>query len=179
MFGAGLLGPTHAGVRRVGVKLTATSVPKQEVGRGLLAESALQAAHHDQEGGLVDLEPPKVVVGEEGYRALSIFDRLDGNALGSLPKELPNYVDLKELTNFVSTFVNSATTREAAKLLGLTTSEPSDFRARLKEQLFGLARGRVLYDLVHHPTEALLESLFITEIKVLLETITKNYRLFT
>lgn len=179
MFGAGVLGPNHAGGVRVSVKLAPTSVPKQEVGRGLLAESALTAAQNNQEGGLVNLEPPTVIVGEEGYPGLNTFEELKGDVLASLSKEVPAYQNLKELNHFVKTFVNSGSTREAAHLLGLTTTEPSDFRARLKERLFGLARGRVVYDLVHHPTEALLESLFITEVKVLLETVTKNYHLFT
>jgi hypothetical protein len=178
MFAGGLLGPNRAGSTRIAVHVASTSVPKQEVGRGLLAESALKAAQNNQEGGLVNLEPPKVVVGEEGYKGLGTFDELDGKVLGALPEDVPAYQDLKELTNFVTTFVNSASTREAAKLLGVTMAEPPDFRARLKSRLFGNARGRVVYDLVHHPAEALLESLFITEVKVLLETVTKNYRLF-
>ena len=179
MFGAGLLGPNHGGGTRVAVKLARTSLPKQEVGRGLLAQSALQADPDDPEGGLVNLGPVRVIAGEEGYRGLSCFADLNEQSFASLTTEVPAYHELKELTNFVKTFVNSGSTREAAQLLGLTTAEPSDFRARLREQLFGLARGRVVYDLVHHPAEALLESLFITEVKVLLETITKNYRLFT
>lgn len=178
MFGAGLLGPNHAGASTVTVKLARTSLPKQEVGRGLLAQSALKADTNDREGGLVNLGPVRVIAGEEGYRGLSCFSDLDDQAFASLATEVPAYHELKELTNFVKTFVTSGSTREAAQLLGLTTAEPADFRARLREQLFGLARGRVVYDLVHHPAEALLESIFITEVKVLLETITRNHRLF-
>lgn len=179
MFGAGLLGPNNTGQARVTVTLAPTSVPKEEVGRGLLAESALKASSGDEEGGLVNLEPSPVVVGEDGYPGLSIFDELDGRVLASVPKDVPDYQHLKELTHFVKTFSNSGSTREAAHLLGLMNVEQSDFRTRLKERLFGEARGRVLYDLVHYPSEALLESLFITEVKVLLETVTKNLRLFT
>lgn len=179
MFGAGLIGPGHTGGTRVAVKLARTTLPKEEVGRGLLADSALKADPDNPESGLLNLGPVKVVAGEAGYADLSCFDKLDGQVFASLPADVPAYQDLKELNNFVKTFVNSGSTREAARLLGLTTAEPPDFRARLKEQLFGIARGRIVYDLVHHPTEALLESLFITEVKVLLETITQNHRLFT
>lgn len=179
MFSAGLLGPHPTAAVKVSVTVTPSTGPKQEVGRGLLAESALRAAHNGAEGGLVNLEPPTVTAGEEGYKGLSWSTELNGKALTELPMEVPQYGDLKELNNFIDPFVKSVSTREAAKLLGLTTDEPPDFRAKLKERLFGAARGRIAYDLVHHPDEALLESLFITEVKVLLETVTKNHRLFT
>jgi hypothetical protein len=178
MFGAGLLGP-HGGAGKVSVTLRRTSVPKEEVGRGLLAESALKADPDSQESGLINLGPVRVLVGEEGYSGLNCFDELDEEVFAALPLEAPKYHDLKELRHFVHTFVNSNSTREAAQVLGLTVEEPTAFRANLIERLFGTAKGRVRYDLVNHPEEALLESLFITEIKVLLETITKNHRLFS
>jgi hypothetical protein len=178
MFGAGLIGPGQTGGPKVAVKLARTTLPKEEVGRGLLADSALKADPDNPESGLLNLGPVKVLAGESGYGGLSCFDKLDDQVFASLPEDVPAYQDLKELNNFVKTFVNSGSTREAARLLGLTAAEPLEFRARLKEQLFGIARGRIRYDLVHHPAEALLESLFITEVKVLLETITGNYRLF-
>lgn len=179
MFGAGLSGPGGLATANINVASHPSGLPKQEVGRGLLAQSALTGRQNGPEGGLVNLLAPTVTVGEEGYKDLTWSDQLTGKALTSLPLEVPPYNSLLELKNFIEAFASKSSTHDAAMLLGLTGNEPPDFRARLKERLFGSARGRVVYDIQHHPDEALLESLFITEAKVLLETITKNHRLFT
>jgi hypothetical protein len=177
MFSAGLTGAQTGKPDKVQSILS--TMPKQEVGRGLLAESSLRAGQDTaNQGGLVNLNPPTVTVGEEGYGGLKWDAELDGKTLAALAPQVPDYSSLKELGNFVNAFVNSVSTRDAAQVLGLSAREPADFRANLKERLFGTARGYVVYDLLHYPDEALLESLFITEAKVLLETITKNPSLF-
>lgn len=180
MFSAGLLGTLPTPSTLVDVKAILSLMPKQEVGRGLLAQSNLKATQDgDTQGGLLNLDPPTVTVGEQGYHHLKWDGELNGGALAALPDHVPDYGALKELNNFVRTFVNSSSTREAAALLRLGTQEPADFRSNLKERLFGAARGRIVYDLQNYRNEALLESLFITEVKVLLETVTRNPHLFS
>jgi hypothetical protein len=180
MFSAGLLGTHNAPQPTLDVKPALSDKPKQEVGRGLLAESSLSAARDaSQQGGLLNLAPPKVTFGEEGYGTHHWDDDLDDETLLSLSHQIPAYGTLRELNNFVKAFVNSVSTRDAALLLKLGTHEPSGFQANLKGRLFGKARGRIVYDLQQHPNEALLESLFITEVKVLLETVTNNPHLFS
>jgi hypothetical protein len=180
MFSAGLLGAQMMAANAVSVSANLSDQPKQEVGRGLLVESMLTAARGAQnQGGLIDLNPPKVTVGEEGYGNLHWDGDLDGPTLAALPQGIPAYGALRELNGFVRAFTNSPSTCAAAALLGLGAQEPAGFRDNLRERLFGNARGRIVHDLRHYPGEALLESLFITEAKILLETVTNNPHLFS
>jgi hypothetical protein len=179
MFSAGLLGTHAAPQPPLDVKPALSVKPKQEVGRGLLAESSLSASlDAAHQGGLINLAPPKVTVGDEGYGTLHWDGELDGETLISLPQQVPAYGSLRELNSFVRAFVDNVSTRDAARLLKLGTQEPRGFGDNLKDRLFGTARGRIVYDLQQHPNEALLESLFITEVKVLLETVTNNPHVF-
>jgi hypothetical protein len=183
MFAPGILGPQNTSTQAVNnakVLCNVSKLPKQEVGRGLLADSKLKAENRNSnQEGLITLDPPSVTVGEDGYSNLKWDDELNRSVIASLPRQVPAYNDLKELKNFVTSFVQSTSTKPAAKLLGLTIAEPRNFRDNLKERLFGSARGRILYDLTNYPDDALLEPLFITEVKVLLETVSGNPQLFS
>ena len=95
-----------------------------------------------------------------------------------LPQRVPGVDRLKELQQFVAQFRQDSATKEAAKLLGLASGIPSTFEGRLTERLFGLMRGRVIYELRRNRDDAILEPLFVTEAKVLLETLVGLGELF-
>lgn len=180
MFGSGLRGP-QSGVpfNRPSTVIACSRMPKQEVGRGLLAESALEGIDRQQSsGGLAVLTPPTVTVGEEGFTGLKWDDNLNIDHLRNLKPPVPSYDLLVEIKNFIESFVQGPSTNAAAKLFGLELRPPPNFIDALEERLFGAAQGRIVYDLQHHPDEALLEPLFITEVKVLLETVASNTELF-
>lgn len=179
MFAAGLFGPNGRGqnvLPEVEVKISA--MPKEEVGRGLLAESKLEGKQRE-EIGLVDTRPPTVTVGETGYHGLAWDGELDSSVLLHLPKNVvPPVKDLRELSTFREAFRTSKATEAASRVLKLDSVSDSKFQSHLLQRLFGSAKGSIIDDVQDRPKDALLEPLFITEIKVLLETSTDNAKLF-
>lgn len=167
MFEAGLFGPKGRGQRpspNVQVKLSPK--PKEEVGRGLLAQSALEGNPREDGIGLLDLSEASVTVGETGYEGLKWNDKLKANMLKQLPANLPQMSELKELQNFIETFrSNAQTTFDFSKV------NEGMYRDQLQQRLFVRNRGEAEGDI-------LIEPLFITELKVLLEMLTDNDKLF-
>jgi len=180
MFEAGLFGPDGRG-KKESRKVIAqmSSAPKEEVGRGLLAESELQGNPRGGAIGLVDSSQPSVTVGETGYGSLKWNDELSPMALKQLPDNMvPAMSDLKELNAFLDAFKKGLATKEAAVELNLHNLAAGQFRNRLLQRLFGSAKGCIISDIKKNDADALLEPLFITEVKVLLEAATQNIELF-
>lgn len=182
MFKAGFYGPQAKPQQNQLTMIVDPQIsryPKEEVGRGLLAESEL----HGSEGrriGLINPNPPSVTVGETGWTGLKWNDELTPLALKQLPDNaVPAMQDLLELNNFLEAFKKGEGTKAAAAQLRLDALNSVQFRTRLQKRLFGAAKGSVVTDIKKNETEALLEPLFITEIKVLLETATQNGDLFS
>lgn len=180
MFEAGLFGPAGRGTAQQPTIITRISrTPKEEVGRGLLAESELQGNPRGTQIGLVDPNPPSVTVGETGYGTLKWDGELSPETLRQLPDNtLPPMDDLKELKAFLEAFKQGRATRGAAAELKLNTLSPGQFRSRLLQRLFGAAKGCIISDIKKNDADALLEPLFITETKVLLEAATGSIELF-
>jgi len=179
MFKAGLFGPggpSGGGAPTVSTVLSRR--PKEEVGRGLLAESALQGKQ-GQHIGLVNPSTPSVTVGETGYGDLAWDAELSPQAILQLPANtVPDMAELKELNTFLNAFKSGAATKAAAFELGLDKVVAGRFRTNLLKRLFGTAKGCIVSDIRKKDDDALLEPLFITEIKVLLETATQNIELY-
>jgi hypothetical protein len=152
-----------------------SETPKQEVGRGLLAENVLQGQTTDSPG-LQTNEPPSVTVAESGYGDLNWSDDLDGERLMQI-RGVPEFSDLLELNAFLGTFETASSTRRAASSLGIRV-KPAAFLENLRQRLFGMSAGSVTGLLRAGGENALIEPLFITEAKVLLETATGNPVLF-
>ena len=196
MFAAGLLGPDgrqsqqDAGKDAPQGKDAARSVeptvmaqisqkPKQEVGRGLLADSDLEGNPRGEQIGLVDPNPPSVTVGETGYDGLEWNGELSPAALKQLPdNKVPPVEVLNELNAFLEAFMQGRATSAAAVELNLHNVTPAQFRNQLLQRLFGSSKGCIISDIKKSDPDALLESLFITEVKVLLETATQNIEMF-
>ena len=180
MFEAGLLGPDRKTSGAVTVVARISRNPKEEVGRGLLAESERQGSKQERRIGLLDPSTPTVTVGETGYGQLSWNDRLTTEAIKELPVDtIPAMGDLKELNTFLSAFNKGQATRAAAAELNLDKVSFPQFRNSLLQRLFGAAKGCIVSDVRKDDNDALIEPLFITEVKVLLETATQNIKLFT
>ena len=178
MFEAGLFGPDGRGTNASPlVRLKTSRMPKEEVGRGLLAESHLQGNLKDKSIGLIDPSPPTVTVGETGYSELAWDAKLSLSTLLELPDGVvPAMRDLKELGKFIEAFTKAA--ESAATELQLNTVSAGGFQTRLLQRLFGTAKGCIITDIKANIEDALLEPLFITELKVLLETATNYAELF-
>ncbi|MGH9751931.1 MAG: hypothetical protein ACREA2_04040 [Blastocatellia bacterium] len=189
MFLAGLHGP-HANAERKApsVQVKLSKYPKEEVGRGLLAASMLQADKVRTYFGEQAL-PPSVTVGETGYKFSNQCpqwgDDLSPEILKQLQQPLPALAELHELRHFMLALHANRATQHAARVLRLPDPEQVDheermrkFRASLAQRLFGMQKGAILQDLQDRPDEALLESLLITELKVLLETLTETPQIF-
>jgi hypothetical protein len=166
IFLAGLNG-SDAQNASVQVDLNPPTKPKEEVGRGLLALSRLA---HDREGAAgmeIYKKKSDVIVGETGYSGLDWDGPLNSEKLQSLPDKVPTLCELRELSNFLKAFREGRGTKGAAEQLGIHSIDSDRFATTLKERLFGQASGRVVHDLKHDPDNAILEPLFITEVKVL------------
>jgi hypothetical protein len=180
MFQAGLHGPTPTGAQQSPVVVVRVSTkPKEEVGRGLLAENELQGSARGPRIGLIDSNESKATVGEVGYGQLRWDDKLDPEALRALPQNtVPAMHELQELNTFLEAFKNGKATKVAALELGLDKVSARRFRNNLLRRFFGDSKGCIVSDVRKNANDALIESIFITEIKVLLETATDNIRMY-
>jgi len=180
MFEAGLLGPKgKTSGESITVVARISKRPKEEVGRGLLAESELQGSQKGRRIGLIDPSAPSVTVGETGYGKLKWDDSLTPETIKELPvNTVPAMADLTELNTFLSAFIKGEATSAAATELNLDKVSPAQFRTKLVQRLFGTAKGCIVSDVRKDDSDALIEPLFITEVKVLLETATQNIELF-
>ncbi len=170
--------------------------PKQEVGRGLLEEFTTRPGVEDDEDvsfGVVDTEEHSVTVGETGYQIRSgssstellWSDDLDRSVLGNLDENLPSFAEMKELNCFV-TAVSEAFKHQTGRdgsfdLNQILTNEHEQYSYvdRLTNRLLGDDEGCVLHELEQEDNpNALVEPLLITEMKVLLEVLSNNEKLF-
>jgi hypothetical protein len=180
MFEAGLFGPDGKGDKdSLTVVARISRRPKEEVGRGLLALSELQGNPKGQSIGLIDPNTPSVTVGDTGYGTLNWNDKLTPEAIKQLPvNTVPAMSELKELNTFLGAFNRGSATEAAAKELGLNKVNESRFKNNLLQRLFGTSKGCIVSDVRNNDDDALIEPLFITEIKVLLETTTQNIEMY-
>jgi hypothetical protein len=198
MFLAGLYGPQSASSapssQQAKVVVRISGEPKQEVGRGLLVDTLLQASNDDDEGfGLIDPKPPSVTVGETGYKIrreettheLSWKDELKDTVLRNLDGKIPAFGEMKELNCFITAIKEAFKHQDA----GASAFDFTNFLNNKQEQylyvdsltnrLLGKDEGCVLHDLEQENNpHMLVEPLLITEMKVLLEYLSKNDRLF-
>ena len=164
--------------RQQKVEIHVSAMPKEEVGRGLLADNSIEG-NSKRRLGLTNSNPSTVTVGEMGYGGLDWDGSLSPEELLNLPGNVvPAMNDLKELNAFLSAFQKNTITADAAKVLEFSNVTPVSFQNKLKRRLFGDGRGSVISDLRKYPDNALLEPLFITELKVWLETATNNDKIF-
>ncbi len=160
------------------VEVRVSSRPKEEVGRGMLADNSIEG-NSGRRMGLENSKSHTVTVGETGYQGLNWDPDLSPESLLALPgNTVPAMQDLKELDAFLTAFKNCRVTREAADVLGFSKVTPVSFLNNLKRRLFGMGRGSIILDLRDDRNDALLEPLFITELKVWLETVTGNDKIF-
>jgi len=199
MFLAGLLGPdspeTLPAEAQPRAVIGISPNPKQEVGRGLLVEDRNRAldADDDDSFGLIDPKEPSFTVAESGYkvrengqsRDLRWDESLDENILASLDNNLPSFDEMKELNCFITAIKEAFQKQKESNpsfdvdriLVG--DREKSTYVDRLANRLLGDAEGSILHELEQENNpNALVEPLLITEMKVLLETISNNERLF-
>ncbi len=166
LFEAGLFGPGGRGERQsptVHVRLSPR--PKEEVGRGLLAQSWLEDNPRDDGIGLLDLSEASVTVGETGYEGLEWNGELTADVFKKFPPDLPPASEMKELQNFIDTFMTIRTEFDFSKV------DEGAYRDQLAQRLFVHNRGE-------NEGDILVEPLLITEMKVLLEMLTDNPKLF-
>jgi hypothetical protein len=197
MFLAGLYGPGGAGAKgqsAASVEVSISPKPKQEVGRGLLVPRSLQGGGEGDEGfGLIDPKPHSVTAAETGYkvragekvRELTWKEGLDRSVLRSLAGNPPAFGEMKELNCFIAAIRQAYKHQDEDNPLydfgRLLTSErvQHTYVDRLTNRLLGQDEGSVLHDLEQENNpNALIEPLLITEMKVLLEVLSSNDRLF-
>lgn len=172
MFLAGLFGPAGPeGKASPSVEVKISEHPKEEVGRGLLVQSKLEGKERDEGIGLRDLTRPSVTVGENGYSGLQWSGKLDDKALTQL-QSAPPMSALTELTTFIEAFRKVTVTKFDFNLISAAR-----FHDQLGQRLFGKTKGGVIYDIKEKDPDALVEPLFITELKVLLDMLTQNVSL--
>lgn len=177
MYRAGLLGPGQAGgAEPPSVKSSVSTFPKQEVGRGLLIENEQLRVQDGQAGGSILIEAKETVTAaEDGYGELKWNENLTYEKLRAAAERIPQNAAqldrLKEISHFVKTFSESELTKGVAAVLNLGSYFPSnDYRDTLLERLNSNLQGG--------PGGALIEPLFITEAKALLEVLTGRTGLF-
>jgi hypothetical protein len=176
------------------VEVRISEEPKQEVGRGLLVDALSQVSDDaDDSFGLMDTKPPSVTVGETGYqvregdsqRELLWSDSLDDSVLRNLHGELPAFDEMKELNHFINAvreaFKHQANNSQGFNFDSFMTSDQDKYLYidSLTNRLLGADEGSVQYDLgEENNPNALVEPLLITEMKVLLESLSQNEHLF-
>ena len=171
MYLAGLLGPGHAAGAGPGVAAHVSKFPKQEVGRGLLIEHQQLQVQDGQGGGILTETKETVTAAEDGYPGLQWDDNLTYEKLRVAAANVPQLDRLREVNHFVRTFGGSALTKGVADVLRLSAHFPS-------EHYRNTLMGRLNDNLQAGAGGALIEPLFITEAKSLLEVLTERTGLF-
>lgn len=148
-----------------------SSFPKEEVGRGLLIERPLQVDVANPSAGIFSEALATVTVGETGYGELAWNAGLRFEDLERARDLIPAIQSLSELNNFVDTLTQSQLTRDLAASYELQNL----IRAPLYRNTL---RQRLSDNLAGGKDRALIEPLFITEVKALAEIITGKRELF-
>jgi hypothetical protein len=170
MFRAGLWLPTPP-TSLSGVNIKVSEFPKQEVGRGLLIEKNLDAAQHEQTVEVFAEAGPTVTVAEDGFPGLAWNDNLTYEKLKQIRHNIPPTEHLAQLNHFVDTFSSSALTKAVSDRYGMKNlSSGKRFQDRLMQRLSDNLQGG--------EDRALIEPLFITETKILIELMTGQDGLF-
>ena len=144
-----------------------------------MAESELQGNQKGRQLGLLDPTSSSVTVGETGYGDLKWDDKLTAEAIKQLPvNKVPALNELRELSNFLEVFKQEDVTKAAAVELKVSQVNAKQFCDHLLQRLFGTAKGCIVSDVRKNDDDALIEPLFITEIKVLLEVATQNIEMY-
>ncbi len=168
MFNAGFLGPDgDSESEQKEVSLRVSDYPKQEVGRGLLVQYDLKARGDSDETDMIREKKATVTVGEDGYPNLNWNDNLTFEKLKSLIESgfRPAPSSLRRLNHFIKVFSEFSLTQSLATEMGISKVFPSvDYRDALISAIHDNIR-----DGQHR---ALIEPLFITEVKVLIELVT-------
>jgi hypothetical protein len=179
MFQAGLFGSGTVPETPPTVQAKVSSKPKEEVGRGLLAEIELEGDPKAQRLGLIGSPDPTVTAGETGYQGVSWDTDLGAATLRALPEnQVPSFGELDELNNFIRALTNGEKTKKAARELGIPEINGQLYQQALRQRLFGNGKQSIISQIKRGDRDALLEPLFITEVKVLLEFVTRNSELF-
>jgi hypothetical protein len=170
MFRAGLLIPESENIRP-GVTVEISEYPKQEVGRGLLIERELDANQNHQAVEMFVEPQANVTAAEDGFPGVSWTDKLSFEKLNQLINNIPSPDKLVQLNRFVDTFASLELTRRIAEHYDMKDfSSDSQFKDYLKQRLSDNLRDG--------EGGALIEPLFITETKILIERMTNQSRLF-
>lgn len=170
IFTAGVTGPNFAGARP-SASIKISEFPKEEVGRGLLIDRATQVNIANKQAGIFSEAEATVTIGEEGFGDLHWNEILTYEKLNGIREFIPSVDKLSELNNFVNAFSASPLTGEIAAKHGM--------RELIRQPLFrNTLRQRISDNLSDGPEKALIEPLFITEAKVLVELITGQDDLF-
>jgi hypothetical protein len=173
MFLAGLLGPRQAReAASPDVIARVSKFPKQEVGKGLLIERQQLQVQDGQGGGGILVETKETTTAaEDGYEGIRWNENLSYEKLVVAAANVPPLDHLKEINHFVKTFSGSELTKGIAAVLRLDAYFPSvNYRNTLIERLNNKLQAG--------SGGALLEPLFITEAKALLEVLTEREDLF-
>jgi hypothetical protein len=170
IFTAGVTGPGYAGAKpSASIKISA--FPKEEVGRGLLIDHTDQVNLANNQSGIFTEAAATVTVAEEGYKGLHWNESLSYEKLSEIKESIPPVEALGELNNFINVF-------SASVLTGKIAAE-HDMKELIRKPLYrATLRQRISDNLAGGREKALIESLFITEAKVLVELITGQDDLF-
>jgi hypothetical protein len=170
VFAAGIRGPDQTRpMPKAHIQIS--SFPKEEVGRGLLIERPLQVDVSNTAEGIFSEAAATVTVGESGYGELAWNGGLRYVDLERARDLIPPIESMTELINFVNTLILSPLTGDLAASYGL--------QQLIRQPLFRNTLSQRLSDnLTGGKDSALIEPLFITEAKVLLELVTGKRDLF-
>jgi hypothetical protein len=185
VHGAGLGRTDGAPVPGEGVKVRVSRHVKEEVARGLLAESLLGNGRDIGPGtnGVRLAAAIRPIAGEHGYNGFAWNSQLDPAQVkemttGDVPA-LEQMLELKAFTAAFEKLVDPQTDDSYADVLGLAWPPPDSVHARIVEDLLNRSRpGRQMHDLHHRPDDAVIESFFVIEARAMLETVLEELNLF-
>lgn len=171
MFEVGVAGP-HAPASAASKSAARVSdYPKEEVGRGLLIEGQFEVGRGGGPGGMFAEAGATVTVGEQGYGELPWHGNLGYEELLRAKDNVPPQERMTLFRHFVQIFSSTPRTRDIAAKLRLAEHFHSvNFRDALRQRLADNLRGG--------NDRALIEPLFITEAKVLIELVAGQQGLF-
>lgn len=170
MFRAGLFIPDAAN-QQPSVKVNISQYPKQEVGRGLLIEKELDTKQTHEAVEMFGEPQINVTAAEDGFPGISWSDKLTFSKVNQIINNIPSPDKLVQLNRFVDTFSSLQLTRQIAE-----DYDMKDFSSDV--QFTHYLKQRLSDNLRDGEDSALLEPLFITETKILIERMTNQSRLF-